>query len=74
LAAFTKFLLAKKRVFDSDCSILLLLTFVDGILKEKYTPRLGSSYHEKNFSFILPKLPEGGLWEFRVSENFCSTH
>jgi hypothetical protein len=35
LAAFTKFLLAKKRLFDSDFSILLLLTIVDGIFQEK---------------------------------------
>jgi hypothetical protein len=46
LAAFTKFSLTEKKVFDSDFSILLLLTFVDCIF-QKHTPRLSSSYYKK---------------------------
>jgi hypothetical protein len=47
LAAFTKLLIAEKRVFDSDFSILLLLTFVDGVFQKKSPTRLGFSYHKK---------------------------
>jgi hypothetical protein len=85
LAAFTKFLLAGKRVFDSDFIILILLTFVDGIFQKKnrhldwvlvITKKISARYNKvslfaeggENFGSFwplgLPKLPEGGLWEF----------
>jgi hypothetical protein len=66
LGAFTKFLRAEKKVFDSIFSILLLLTFVDGIFqKKKHAPRLGCSYHKK-ISARYYKVPMfcGWGWKF----------
>jgi len=55
LAAFTKFLLAEKKGSDRDFTILLLVTFVDGIFQKENTPRVVSSYH-KNISARCSKV------------------
>jgi hypothetical protein len=89
-----KILTSEKKVFDNDFSILLPLTFADGIFQKKNTHPHWVLVTTKQFqldtiksrflrgrgtfggfrSLGLQKLPEGGVWEFRVYDNFCSTH
>ncbi len=81
LAAFTKFLLAKKRVFDSDFSILLLLTFVDGIFQKKNrhpdwvlvtTKQISAWYNKVSFFARGELLVVFGPWDFKNSQKEVS--